>query len=325
MTKVYVSAGSGIVGYGIMKCLRSGASDVHIVTSSVHEASVAPKYADIFQVAPMTTDESYLPWLMSLIRSHSIDIIIPGIEADLYSWTDSADVLAELSTKSVLNNATLVNLCRDKWTFFQYISQFNLCSTISTSIPTNYQSLSSAFGDRMVLKPRRGFGSKGVCKVTSKREFDQCMEMATSPLIVQPYIGDDGHEYTVSVFGDGLGNFTAGIALRRQLSLEGFTSMAEVVPMTMFEVPVRELCKVLNPIGPTNFQFRIGGAGPMLLEVNPRISSSTSLRAAFGYNEAKMCIDYYLHNQLPSQPLIRSGRAIRYSEDYVTYDDSIHI
>jgi carbamoyl-phosphate synthase large subunit len=151
------------------------------------------------------------------------------------------------------------------------------------------------------------------------------MEMSTSPMIVQPYIGDDGHEYTVSVFGDGLGNFTAGIALRRQLSLEGFTSLAEVAPMSMFEAPVRDLCKVLNPVGPTNFQFRIGGAGPMLLEVNPRISSSTSMRAAFGYNEAKMCIDFYLHKQLPTQPSIRSGRAIRYSEDYVTYDDSIHI
>ena len=58
-----------------------------------------------------------------------------------------------------------------------------------------------------------------------------------------------------------------------------------------------------------------------LLEINPRISSSTSIRAAFGYNECKMAIEYYLENKKPEQPFIKQGRAVRYIEDYIFYEN----
>jgi carbamoyl-phosphate synthase large subunit len=321
MTTVFVSAGSGIVGYGIMKSLRLGLENIRIVSSSIHDVSVAPKFADVFHKAPMTTDRDYLKWLIHLVNQYSIDVIIPGIEADLYAWTENADMLTQLPTKPVLNNPSLVNICRDKWEFFQYLEMYNLPCVIPTMLPGDYDSQVRMFGDHLILKPRRGFGSKGVRKVSSRLDYNEWVSQAVSPLIVQPYVGSADDEFTVSVFGDGLGGYTAGIALRRQLSLEGFTSCADVVPMSTFASSIRQLCNILKPIGPTNFQFRLGDSGPMLLEINPRISSSTSMRALFGYNEAKMCVDYYVNGQLPTQPPIRGGRAIRYSEDYVTYDN----
>ena len=39
-----------------------------------------------------------------------------------------------------------------------------------------------------------------------------------------------------------------------------------------------------------------------------------------GYNEAAMCIEFYLENREPSPPRIRSGCAVRYIEDVVVYD-----
>ena len=52
------------------------------------------------------------------------------------------------------------------------------------------------------------------------------------------------------------------------------------------------------------------------------IRECTSLRAAFGYNEAKMAIDFYLYNEQPVTPQIFGGKAWRYSEDFVIYDRS---
>ena len=59
-----------------------------------------------------------------------------------------------------------------------------------------------------------------------------------------------------------------------------------------------------------------------MLEINPRISSSTSLRKAFGYNEAEMCIDYFLNNSktVIEKTNIKKGAAQRYIEYYITYD-----
>ncbi len=56
-----------------------------------------------------------------------------------------------------------------------------------------------------------------------------------------------------------------------------------------------------------------------LLEINPRISSSTSIRTAFGYNECAMAVEYYLEGKTPKQPVIRPGRAVRYTEDLIFY------
>lgn len=94
--------------------------------------------------------------------------------------------------------------------------------------------------------------------------------------------------------------------------------------MDVFSQTVQALCRLFRPVGPTNFQFRTEGDAVRLLEINPRISSSTSLRTAFGYNECAMAVDYFLFHKTPSQPRIRGGKAIRYTDDLVFYDDSIH-
>jgi carbamoyl-phosphate synthase large subunit len=80
------------------------------------------------------------------------------------------------------------------------------------------------------------------------------------------------------------------------------------------------LTEIFRPAGPTNYQFRVENGIPYLLEINPRISSSTSLRTSFGYNEAAMSIDFFVLGKRPAPPIVKSGRAWRYSEDFVTYD-----
>ena len=57
---------------------------------------------------------------------------------------------------------------------------------------------------------------------------------------------------------------------------------------------IKNLCEIFNPFGPTNFQFRYHEGNLKLLEINPRISSSTSIRMKFGYNESLMAVEYFL-------------------------------
>jgi carbamoyl-phosphate synthase large subunit len=83
---------------------------------------------------------------------------------------------------------------------------------------------------------------------------------------------------------------------------------------------IKELCGLFKPVGPTNFQFRKQDGILKLLEINPRISSSTSIRTGFGYNESLMAVEYFLENKTPVQPVIKKGKAIRYTEDLFIYE-----
>ena len=112
----------------------------------------------------------------------------------------------------------------------------------------------------------------------------------------------------------------AHIAMRRKLSSNGYTDQAEVEDIAEFKPIILELARIFHPIGPTHLQFRRSNGIWKLLEINPRISSSTSIKNLFGYNEAQMTIDYFLDGKDIRQPKIRGGRAIRYIEDYCFYD-----
>ncbi len=143
--------------------------------------------------------------------------------------------------------------------------------------------------------------------------------------MAQPIIGDESEEFTIAAFCDGEGGYFNSIALRRRLSRDGFTEKAEVVDTAQFALTINELCQLFQPLGPTNFQFRMCNDCPKLLEINPRISSSTSIRTAFGYNESAMAVGYFLEHTVPAQSAIRAGRAVRYTDEHIFYEDSLYL
>jgi carbamoyl-phosphate synthase large subunit len=150
-------------------------------------------------------------------------------------------------------------------------------------------------------------------------EFERHRAEIGPDLMMQPIIGTIDEEYTVSGFFDKESNLIDYFPLKRKLSSAGFTEQAEVADRNFGEVLI-DLAKTFKPIGPTNFQFRMDRDQPKLLEINPRISSATSIRTLFGYNEAEMSVEYFLHDTLPEakdKSGIMGRKAIRYTEDYI--------
>lgn len=322
MKRILVSGASGIVGYGILRSLRLARDDVFLVGTSIYEDSVAPAFCDVFEKALPTHHPDYLEWLLKVLQRYTIDMLIPGIEADLYHWVENQGVIQATGASPLLNDTSLILLCKDKWQFYEALRASAQPCAIPSALDANFAELAERFGLPFLLKPRRGFGSKGLVRVPDAASFVRHQKMMGNILLAQPLVGNDDEEFTTSAFGDGHGAYYAEITLRRKLSPDGFTDRAEVVDSAQFRETLIELCKQFRPLGPTNFQFRLGPQGPLLLEINPRISSSTSIRSAFGYNESAMAVAYFLEGRSPCQPLIRRGRAVRYTDEQVFYDDS---
>ncbi len=319
MKTILVSGASGIIGYGILRSLKKSGRDFKLIGTTIYNDSVAQGFCDIFEQAPLTSDPKYIEWLLSIITKYNVEMIIPGIEADMYKWVEHFSLLNGSGAFVLLNNPDLILLCNDKWLFYKKLEEANSPYRIDTTLNPDFDFLQQKFGLPFLLKPKQGHGSRGIVKVDGKETFIKHASVIGKTLMVQPIIGNDNEEFTTSAFCDGNGSFYASMTLRRKLAKDGYTEKAEVVTVDGMDEAVKNLCELFKPKGPTNFQFRKEEAGLKLLEINPRISSSTSLRAAFGYNESLMAIDFFLENIIPAQPVILAGKAVRYTEDFIFY------
>lgn len=311
---ILISGASGIVGYGILRSLKD--SGCYLIGTTIYEESPANCFSDEVLKPPMTVDDQYMPWLLETINKKRVDMIIPAIEADMSAWNKHRQLLEATGACVLLNNTDLIELCLDKWKFYQKLKEEGVRYSIESSLETEFHRFETPF----LLKPRCSFGSKGIVKVDSEEVFNQHKPDIGQNLMIQEFVGTADEEYTASAFFDRDSKLRASIVLRRKLSQQGFTEIAEVVFSDELIHVILELAEILKPVGPTNFQFRKHHGIWKLLEINPRISSSTSIRKAFGYNESQMCVDYFLMGKEITQPEIKRGKAIRYTEDFVTYD-----
>lgn len=314
MKTILVSASSGIVGYGILRNLRN--HGYKLIGTTIYDLSPANCFADVVEIVPKANDSDYVDALVRIIKKYNVDILAPGHESEMIVWNENREKIKETGAVLLLNNEKLISLCSDKWLFYQEEEKKGLPCRIRTNLGLNIDNLSFP----MVVKPRRGYGSQGVRVIRDNEELDEYKKWGNDSYIIQDFVGNNNEEYTVSAFFDSESCLKAMMALKRKLSKGGFTEMAETVRIDEFKDIITQLGSVFKPVGPTNFQFRKVGNIYKLLEINPRISSSTSIRAKFGYNECLMAIDYFLDNKDIVQPKIKKGRAIRYIEEYIWYD-----
>jgi carbamoyl-phosphate synthase large subunit len=312
---ILVSGASGIVGYGILRSLRRSEEAYTLIGTTIYDFSIAPAFCDIFEKAVPTDHPDYINWLCEIIGKHSVDMIIPGIESDLFKWDEERERLQATGVFPLLNNTELIGLCKDKWSFYQELVKHNA----DIAIPTVIQGDFSTFPTPFLLKPRRGFGSKGIVRINTEKEFEAHKGKLGKDCIMQPIIGTEDEEFTVSAFFDTSSQLIDFFALKRKLSGDGFTAQAQVVNFE-FEEHLLSLAAAFKPVGPTNFQFRIDRGQVKLLEINPRISSATSIRSGFGYNESVMSVNYFLNGIVPEKmdkAEVIDKHAIRYMEDFI--------
>lgn len=316
--EVLITGMGAIIAQGILKSLNQSIFNVNIVGLDKNENTYAKNWCDKFITKPSLDEESvtYLHFWKMLIKENNIDIIFPGVEIDVLFFNNNRSFFEKLNVKIVLNTSELIQLSQDKWSLHQYLLK-NKYLTIPTMIPTTWEEAKASLGEPpYILKPTQGNGSRGIVKINEIKDFNYYTEK-TNNMLLQKYIGSDDEEYTVGVFGLGEGKILKSIIIfKRILSQEGNTKYAEVVDNPSIEKFIKRICTKLHPIGPTNFQFRIENEQVYLLEINPRFSSSNSLRTSFGFNEAQLSLEYYLFNKVTTQPKIMKGIGWRYLEDY---------
>lgn len=317
---IMVTGAAAIIGQGIVRSLRLAAVDHRILGLDRAANSYSASLCDGCHRKPFLEDNpNYFPWLRGLIEEERVSLILPGIEEDMFFLHDHRSEWQDWPVKLVLSSATAIEAGRDKWHLHELLMQHHL-----PAIPTMAVGEWSAFKRQLgeppfIVKAKRGSGSRGQMILRTEDDWQQNRFKYGDAHLVQKVIGQDDEEYTVAMFGFGDGTTTACSIMKRKL-WNGSTWIAEVMDGNAeLESYCAALNRLLTPLGPTNYQFRRDGSTWLVLEINPRISSSTSIRAGFGFNEAVMCVDYYLHQRTPHPGPLRKGRCQRYVADHFEF------
>lgn len=313
---VLVTSVGAIVGYGIVRALRRSSLPVNIVGMDIYSDAVGQFWSDDFLIAKPAADEGYLSFLLDEIKARDVDLVFFGNEAEMNKVNADRKSLGCYSDKFVLNREEVMSVASDKWATYQFLMDHGLQDiAIPSSLDVGFDAAREMYGLPFIVKPRCECSSKGIMAISNAASYTD-YRRHRSDFMVQKLIGDDEHEFTVAVFGTGDGGHAGSISLRRRLSNDGSTSKAWTVDDSMLDECVDRLTMRLKPLGPTNYQFRFENGRYYLLEINPRISASTSIRAQFGYNEPELCMEYFLKGETV-RPEVKRGSAFRFVDEVV--------
>jgi carbamoyl-phosphate synthase large subunit len=226
--------------------------------------------------------------------------------------------LASCGIKVALPDAKTYSVTNDKWLTHQFLTQKGIPATPTLLLSEPVDALLAQMDFPLIIKQRRGSGGKGLRLVNDLESLHLLRrQLHGREYLVQPLVGREDEEFTCGSYRTLTGRLLGPILLRRKLGY-GSTIKATSEYRPELALWVNQLLSHLSGQGPFCCQVRMVDEEPRLLEVNYRLSSSTSIKASLGFNEPAMLVQELILGQEPSEPKITWGQTIaRYLEDMV--------
>ncbi len=322
---VLVTGVGGPVGQGIIKAAQRSRIPCRVIATDRDPLSVGFHWADSRYLLPSADHPDYLPQLATICQIEGVHALFPGSESELLTLARHRDAFqAETGTRLVVSSSEVLAIATDKWRTVQFLARHGLPHPDSALAddPEGLAQLLARQGFPLLVKPRRGSGSRGVHVVHSPAELTAALEAVEAP-VVQEYLRPPEQEYTVAVFVDGQGQPQGAIVMRRTM-VAGLTYRAWVEENPVVSEACQAIARALGPLGPCNVQLRVTERGPVPFEINARLSSTVAMRAHFGYNEVEMALGSLVLGRPIQAPTPRAGIALRYwTETYIDQQPEI--
>ena len=323
---VLLTGAGGNLAHFIYRALLYTKLDLRIVACDYSYNAVGLYQADVGYVVPPAKDINYVPTIMEICQRESIHIIMVGGMAEMRVLAQNKDsIKGKTGAFVVTSSPEVLRTAEDKWELAKYLAQAGF--DFPRSALPNDQGELTKFMDQVafpyVVKDRLGSGSQGLAVARNKQQLDHLIEAVPNP-VVQEYLYPDDEEYTVGTFVCLDGKAVASIVMKRLLGL-GLTFKAQVLPESELGAYCERIVEGIGCLGPGNVQLRVTERGPIVFEINPRFSSTTSARPHYGYNDAEMCIRHFVLNEEIKRPSINGGRLFRVIEDVFVGEETFDL
>jgi carbamoyl-phosphate synthase large subunit len=272
---VLISGVGSDIGFGIARILKEWGvfSCLHVI--DIHEDHAGVFVFDKFSIAPRATDVNYIPWLTDYIRDNNIDCFIPSSEAEIFALAEVG--LNEIAGAKILRNTNFtVRNTLDKHTCLGYLRDCGIAvpdsGVLDANLPSHYP---------VILKPRQGQGSKGIRIAREPADIINCQP----GMVWQDYLLPDDEEYTCPIYASP--KLGLRILIIKRKLMGGLTGSGVVVDNPQIEAYVRKIAEAIQVRGAVNVQLRLTGRGPLLFEINPRLSSTLVFRDKMGFTDLR--------------------------------------
>lgn len=305
----------GNVSIGILKAIRKSTIDrAFIYGACVQEKAAGFALSDAALICPYADSEDFLPWLKKTEQNFLIDVVVSGVEEVNYVLSGlKKDVNSPLYLVAERDN---ISTFSDKLKTSEWLESngLNFPFTVDLDKVTDVTMVSSALAFPCVVKPKLGKGSKDVCVVDCLQGLEPFI--VKGGYVAQQLIGDSASEFTCGVYKSKFG-YTEVVVMQRELR-NGSTSVAEVVFDSEIEKYCRAIAEKCQTSSPFNVQLRMCKVSnqPYCFEINMRLSGTTAVRHAFGFQDCHAWIVEQFHDIECSDLFdVRAGVAVRYEEE----------
>jgi carbamoyl-phosphate synthase large subunit len=250
---------------------RAGATTLAV---DLNELAPALYAADRKALVPRVDDPAYVEALRALVVEHDVRLVVPLADLDHLLLAEHGDGLGALV---LLPGPETIRLCEDKYAAHCFFAERGI-ATPGTWIPDE---LPADLAFPVLVKARRGFGSRHIYRAADRRELDFFLGYTTQESMVQQVCG--GEEFSIDVFCDTDGRCLNAIP-RTMIESKGGES---IKGMTIRDWELIEhgcrVAEALRIVGPANIQcFREPDGSLPVTDVNPRFGGGFPLPTAAG-------------------------------------------
>lgn len=307
---VLISAAGSPLSQSIFKALKISSLNLNIYLLDISEnaAGFHLNNKENNFVSPLVSKNDYKSFFINFIEKYNINVYFPIIENDYQFIEKNKKELTSLKIAGIKSN--IYDLCNDKFKCFDKLSNFNIKIPLSFNVNKNTEFPNTS----LILKPRKAASSKDIFLVKDKDRFnDLKRSYPNNYFLAQEYMNDP-KEYTIGVYMSKDKRLKKTFIIERELKF-GLSYKGTVIKSDSISDYAIKVCEILGTEFSANVQLKIHNGEPCLFEVNPRLSSTTCVRANFGFNEPELIIrelygtlDEYKWN-------IESGSFMRYWEE----------
>jgi carbamoyl-phosphate synthase large subunit len=251
---------------------RAGATTV---AADLSELAPALYHADRHALVPPIEDPRYVPALHELVREHGVKLIVPLTDLDHLALAHARGGFPD--TVVLVPGVETVERCSDKYLAHTFFEEAGIGSP-PTWLP---HELPGDVPFPVLVKARRGFGSRHIYRAADAEELDLFLRYTTAESMVQEVCR--GEEFSIDVFCDLDGRCLNSIP-RTMIESKGGES---IKGMTIKDRELiehgRRVAEALRLIGPGNVQcFREPDGELRVTDVNPRFGGAFPLPTAAG-------------------------------------------
>lgn len=317
MHHVLVMAAGSPLGQGIIKALKKSELDLDITAADIDNLAAGLHFENVHKtILPLIKEEGYWDALLALIRDNNIQFIFPVLEGEHSILHQKKSALHAMGVHVLASELDVYRVCSDKYESMKRLKDAGLhCpETIVAGNENEIHAFVRSFGFPLFLKPLRGVSNADTFKINHQKQLDALLTAYPSNyFVLQQFLADE-NDYTAGVYISKCHTLKECLVIQRDLKF-GLSYRGKVLLNKTLEHYCISVAEALNTNYSANIQFKVVDNTPYAYEINPRLSSTTFVRASMGFNEPEMMILEALQKVQHIKINKRAGSFSRYWEE----------